>query len=233
MAFNFFGCTHDDIISSFSGAISGDFATSIYSTSTVLEKELEYAEAQILDKLNFNIIKNFKKVNGIKLEWNNLDGYEIPSEIPYLSGGNFRVWPFIENNILGLNLTQKLPCDLDITKVTDSTAYTISGNTLYLDNYTYNPDDNIYVSYDVDTSLIELNSLGSLVRDIVCCQLGSNLYSQNTDEWKLITRFCERAKEQLAMIDEYYIPYEYKQFEWFKPLVKQKSGFSTIHMRRA
>lgn len=237
MEYNYFGCTQDNIIASFSGAISGDFATSVYSASTVLTQELDFAEAELVAKLGSGLLKMFSEVKGIKPEYVNGE-FVFPAELPY--GSDLRVWIIPEDNEVTSQTT--LNCSSGLAKCSNfnlesmdeqTVTMNISGSGFTIDNYTYNPDDKVYMNYKPNVTTLNLPSLAGLIRDMVCCTVGSNLYSKEDTEWKHITRFCERATKRLDEIDEYFLPPEFRKYNWYKSPVPTKGGISTIKLGRA
>ncbi len=98
------------------------------------------------------------------------------------------------------------------------TDYTVSNNTItWLRSL--NVGERVYASYDV-TVTDSTFSLPS-VRDIAllgsAAELGSRLYSEGTQEWKLVTQYAERYKEWLDRITKgVWIPDELRALNYWK-----------------
>jgi hypothetical protein len=171
-------------------------------------------------------------------KWNGTE-FEFPTELPYTS--DLRVWVFnedVQQTITSLGSycnSVNADCgNLTLESLEESTAsINISGSGFTIDNYTYNPDDRVYINYKPDIATLNIPSLAGIIRNIVCCTVGSNLYSKEDTEWKHITRFCEKATEQLATLDEYYLPPEFRKYKWFKRPVPVKGGITSIKIGRA
>jgi hypothetical protein len=233
--YNWFGCTADDIVMSFSGAISGDFASSSYSSVQVLEMEMDYAEAEIINHLSAKVLKLFDKMPGVE-----------PIEMVSISGGTMFTLPFAmditkeikgyvredirdcgTNNVqlfqsrlncndLQGNCQSYSLCSLDELiplQVMDSTHVFWNGGVLNDTDY------DVFFEYFIDKSLLNIPSFAGIIRDIVCCGVGSNLYSHEAEEWKRVTRFCEKADKMISMIDDKFIPVELRKLSYFKSIL--------------
>ena len=57
LQYNAFGCTVNDIVQAFNGAILSDFTTNGVSGSTIIANEMELAESLIVEKLSEKVLQ--------------------------------------------------------------------------------------------------------------------------------------------------------------------------------
>jgi hypothetical protein len=215
--YNYFGLTAADVVSSFSGAVMSDFSTNSTSGQYIIEKEMTFAEGKILNRLSPRIAKRLIKANGL-----------APSTvIPDITANED-----ILTSYLPIDTTKEVEvfyeadyedaeykslCGDDFVDcpnryLTDLSEVIVKSVGTYEIRVDGIRDGNYWMSFHVDRSLLNIPSLASSMRDIVCCYLGRNLYSVQTEEWKHVTNFCDNAKEKIE------VPSELKSLEWFYPL---------------
>lgn len=237
--YNYFGCEYTDIVNAFKGSVANDFGG-----QTIIEAEMELAEAELIGQMSPKAIKMLEIVE-----------YQEVPQIASISGSMqytlnpallqdlyiFQIDRYnpVLNNTVGYtfgNCSEKLGCSnykrqLDASYLFSD--YTVTGSTITFgpsfdqDRHTY------YVSYTIDTSNLELPSLKVMIRDRVSCVLGMQLYSRQDDTWSLVDLYCNRADKWMAMIDEHWLPSEYKKNKYLNNPFTLKGGITTITVGRA
>lgn len=218
-SFNGFGLTYTDIIRSFNGAIESDFATDNATGQQVIEREIALQEAELVQSLDPAVLRLMDRLEGIQVDWkiDTLDITWLPSIPPIVD--SFSMYLDVESfyrNARGCGVNEPINCNYNIEDLQLFTDYTIEqtgyGVTTVIAGPSVNPDYKYYAVYDVDTSLLSLDSLANTLRNKVCCILGHQLYSRQDSSWKLVDKYCELGERSLKG----YIPPEFKRLKWFK-----------------
>lgn len=231
--YNYFGVTVDDIVEYYHGAEVTDFATNGISGSEVIINELEYAEETVLEALPQGFANTlFNGIPYVQI----IDGQSVSP-----SGATFSNLKVMDNNDpLGLPSQTSLGCGGVIcpgnTNILSDSTETVSVSGGVIDITNYDPNKLYYATMTFD-STVSFSGLKKLIRDIVACRLGSQLYSRGgEDEWVSVKRACEDSKEMLERLrsDPYWMPYELKKLKYFPGTspIKVKGGISTIKVTR-
>jgi hypothetical protein len=154
------------------------------------------------------------------------DVYEITADDPiagdaalHLSAcGSSRVCPGSVGNL----------SDSSVDVAVNGTTVSISG---------YDPNKEYYAQVTFDPNTVSFSGLKTLIRDIVACRLGSQLYSRGgEDEWLAVKRACENSSEMLEKLesDLYWMPFEFRKLSYYPGTspVKIKGGLTTFKTYR-
>jgi hypothetical protein len=88
-----------------------------------------------------------------------------------------------------------------------------------LDDALTSDDQACYLRYEVDTSKLNLSSLGSLLSDYVCSILGHRLYVRGNEKWALVEKFDAEAQRKLSeLADQSWLPPELRGVKFYKPM---------------
>lgn len=233
--FNYFGVTPNDIIESFVGSISADFATNSKSGFEIISNELERAEAEALELLSVREANLLTRIQGIQVVVSSGGIITYPAEFPPLPPleRDLRVYSKVKNEVINCDY-ESVWSYLDFNGSCDccnggSLSVETSGSLVYDKNRDY------FASYYLDQSQINIVSLKNFIRDRTCWVLGANLYSRSGKEntWDLIRIFEERSK---AFFDRAaknkFVVQEFKKYRWIvSPLPTQ--GIIGIRMYRS
>ncbi len=110
--------------------------------------------------------------------------------------------------------------------------YSISGSTVTWIRQ-LNAGERIYATYDVNNadSAFAMPSVGDMVLLGAAAELGSRLYSEATQEWKLVTQYSDRYKAWLTSIGKgEWIPDELRALNYWKE-VERKSDANVDSVR--
>jgi hypothetical protein len=107
---------------------------------------------------------------------------------------------------------------------------TSNGNNSYTIAETFDyKTENLILYYDVDDALLELPSLKSILRSMVCCSLGSRIYpAADADKWSIVTYYCEDADKWMDYFMSGGMPAEYKKMR----SLNKKTGITSIRLVR-
>ena len=220
--FNYFGLSYLDIVNSFNGAISTDFATNGYTAQQIIEREMDFAESKIIGKLDAAVIDILSFAESLRVDPVALNGSQVwTSPLPilddfvmYVDSGFYQTYDSIG--------CSNAECDREVTDLTLFTDYTRVGNVVTFGS-TYDSDNKYYASFSVDADAISIPSLSTHLSDIVCCSVGHQLYSRQGDTWKLVDQFCKWAENEPMKI-----PAELRKLSWFKyPFQKPWASIKT------
>jgi hypothetical protein len=238
--YNYFGCEYTDIVNAFKGAVANDFGG-----QSIIEAEMELAEAeligqmspkalQMLQTVEYQEVPQIASISGSMQYTLNpallqdLYVYEVDRYNPALNNA-------ISSPIPGI-CSEQSGCS-NIKKQLDSsylfTDYTVTGSTITFGSSFDQDTHTYYVSYTADTSTLDLPSLKGMIRDRVACVLGMQLYSRQDDTWSLVDLYCTRADKWMAMIDEHWLPSEYKKNKYLNSPFTVKGSITTIKIGRS
>jgi hypothetical protein len=217
-----YGLEPFQVVSSFAGAVSGDFAVAPMGGYEVIEQEIEF-QWQKLKMAMSNKLKN-------KLD-------QVSFEVPFISGGvtfvpglyaiedTLEVWKVdrcakicgpdsfrntCETGFCGGSVDGISQIDPWIKKLEVTTDYTSIGNNIYdlvipidIDEYY------LVISYKVDESNLNVTSLSSILRDMVCANLGNRLFATTEGEaWSIVKHYAEQADKWIELLNSGWVPSE-------------------------
>lgn len=226
-----FGLSPDIIVSSFSGAVSGDFATNGFTGYQVINNEIALAESEILEMIP-DFSRSLNEIKGVAVTVDTSGYVTFPSFVQPLSSGEIKYYQkdkYIEG-CEGDYLSPQLSTMRGTSFCQDTLCCPwngvseLSGQPLPVDS-----TKEFYSSYISDPNTFNIPSLANMIRNRVCCVLGNNLFATQGDSWKLVDRFCQLADKKL---DSHYFPPEMKSVKWVKnPWLS--GGFQTIKILRS
>jgi len=228
----YFNLLPQDIINSFSQTQESDFAVGSISGSDIILSEIAFQYEKLLTALPQEFIQLMERVSG-EVATVNISGaftpglYADPATIRgYIVDRGWSPCP-------GQSLENTTMCWKYLEQQVSLTPANIQSNGLnsytLLDTFDYKTE-NLILYYDVDQDNLEIASLKSLLRDMVCCSLGSRIFPVGqTDVWSIVSYYCSEAKKWLAYYEAGNFPSEYKKMK----LLNKKSGITSIRMVRS
>ena len=226
-----FGLTEAEVVSSFSQAVSADFAVSPLDGYQVIEQEIEFQYQKLLTSLPTEFTQLLDRVSG-EVAIVDISGNFSPSF--YAETGTLRGYIVDKgwSPCPGQSLEDTTMCWQYLSQQVAITPATITdnGNNSYtlVDTFDYKTE-NLILYYDVDADNLVVPSLKSILRSMVCHSLGSRLYPVGqADVWSIVTYYGDDSKKWL----DYYLagnfPAEYKKMK----LLNKKSGITSIRLVR-
>jgi len=238
--FNWFGLKYTDVVSAFKGAVADDFGGQL-----IIEAEMDLAEAEFISFMSQKALHMLQVVE-----------YQEVPQIASISGSmQYVAFPPILQDLYiyvvdrynpALNNTISTPfmgtCNqsngcTNVKKELDSsylfTDYTLSGSTITFgpsfdqDRHTY------YISYTIDTSTLDIPSIKGILRDRVACVMGMQLYSRGDDTWKLVDLYCSRSDKLMGLVDQHWLPSEYKKNKYLNNPFTIRGQLQTIKIGRS
>lgn len=229
-----YGLIPTQIISSFAGAVESDFAVAPISGSEIILQEIEFQYEKLKMSFSDNVSKMLDRVD-----------YEMPS----ISGGlyftpgltvvdgSMEVW-IVDRcaNICGKQSFRDCGCNYNLPSVnglgcgiTKTTEYTSIGNNTFQLNTAIDIDDKyIVVSYEVDAEATPITSLASILRDMVCANLGNRLFAAvDGGKWTIVEHYETQAEKWLKLLEGGWMPPELKRMR-----VMFRGGITSIKMGR-
>lgn len=227
----YFNLTAQDIINSFSQVQESDFAVGNISGSPIILAEIAFQYEKLLNALPQEFIQMTEKVNGevanVSVSGTFSPGfYAQPDTLRgYITDKGYSPCP-------GQSLEGTSMCwqNLNGQIITEVANIQSDGNNSYtlLDTFDYKTQ-NLTLYYDVDQDNLEIKSLKSNLRDMVCYSLGSRLFPVGqADVWSIVTYYGEQANKWLEYYQGGGMPAEYKKMK----LLNKKSGISSIRVTR-
>jgi hypothetical protein len=228
----YFNLTTTEVITSFSQAQESDFAVGSISGGPIILQEIDFQYNKLLNALPQEFLQLMEKVSG-EVALVNISGSFNPGL--YAEDGTLRGYIVAKNwsPCPNQSLEGYTMCWQQASQYYEVATANIqsNGNNSYtiLDTFDYKTQ-NLILYYDVDDILVEIPSLKSVLRSMVCCSLGSRIYPVGqSDVWSIVTYYCEDASKWL----DYYLnggmPMEYKKIK----LLNKKCGISSIRVTRS
>lgn len=228
-----YGIEYTDIVDYYLGSDLTDYSTSRTTSASieVIESEIEMVAEEILGYMSKNTQVLFYHLKGVQLKGCSSTVFDLP-------------FPGIENCDMVIRgsatdckcclatyrsngYQYQLDCHEPL-ECLDVLSYSVSGGQIILDA-PWSGD--VWASYDLDPDQLVLTSFKKALRDGVACSLGSRLYSDGMNEWKLVERACEAYDKYLEKItNSKYIPPEFLRLNYWDPI--QYTGIYTIKMKR-
>lgn len=226
----YFGLTTQEVINSFSQTQESDFAVGNISGGAIILSEIAFQYEKILSILSDSTLQLMDKVAGEvtnvsisgaftpSLYATNLRGYIVFKGYSPCPGQDLESYDMCWQNLQGGQLSLV------------NASITSNGNNTYTLNDTFDSKtQNLVLYYDVDQSNLELSSLKTLLRDLVCHSLGSRLFpTGQSDVWSIVSYYGESADKMMTFLQEGNLPSEFKRMK----LLNKKSGITSIKLTR-
>ena len=221
-----YGLTFTDILDYFIGSTLADYS-SIHSGIITIDSEIEMVAEEIIGHMSKNTQVLFDRLTGVQLKACSTTVFDLP--FPGLVNCHMVIHGSATNSRCrmrtypsdGYDCQEPLEC-LDVL------SYSVSGGQIILDA-PWSGD--VWASYDLDPDELILPSFKKALRDGVACSLGSRLYSDGNNEWKLVERACEAYDKYLQKVTEpKNIPPEFLKLNYWEPI--QYTGIFTIKLKR-
>lgn len=222
--YNYFGLNYNDVIQSFHDAIEEDFESNDKCGRTIIQNEMDLKEGELLASLS----------NSALAYLNELPTHEVT--VANLSGSYFFTVDFIpdfnRDILIDTSPIQQQTCQgTTSTYSADDFTWTLDENTLAV-TATYNngviTEDILYLNYSINPDILNIPSLKSILRDLVCCSLGYQFYSSSDSVWGVVERYCANADKWLEKISEGWIPPEFSGLR----LIEYAGRFRAIRNNR-
>jgi hypothetical protein len=225
----YFGLLNTDIVNSFSQAVSADFAVGAVNGYAIIDAEIDFQYQKLLSVLPADVIRMMDSVS---------------NEVAVVDvSGSFSPVLYAQPDSLRCYIVDKQwqPCYNKSIEYTDCMCWQQNGNELLVTqanisaagNNVYQLLDtidrkkqNLVLFYDVDQDNLQVKSLKSLLRDMVCCSLGSRIFPVASDTWSIVTYYCEETKKWLDFYENGGYPAEFKK-------IKPKSPISSMRIARS
>lgn len=222
-----YGLLPEQIVSSFSQAISSDFAVGAMDGYAIINQEIEFQYNNLQSSLSKDCLALLEKVPG-EIVTVDLSGNFTPSL--YAVEGTVEAFIIYKGyNNCGKPLNSS-GCNR-VPELYTSSAASISanGSNSYSLLDTFDKSEQYLVLYyDVDQTLVAPNSLKGLLRDMVCCSLGSRLYPAGADTWTIVKYYCENSTKMLEKLENGYMPGDLKKIKLLNPV----GGIQTVKVTR-
>lgn len=226
-----FGLTPLNVISSFSQTVSGDFQYSENLSHDVIQQEIDF-QAEYLKSLLSPKVKSYlneipyEKIVPVAVSGNT---WEITLSLPASSIYKAFV---LQKNTLVCSQEDFDECYDCYSQYTSGVTLTSISSTVYRFDYVgFNPSyQDFCVKYYVDSENASITSLKKILRDMVCANLSSRIYSIQDGKIAPITQYyqkqCENAEK---MLSGNWIPQEFSRIKLLFP----KSSFTTYKINRS
>lgn len=223
-----YGLLPEQIVSSFSQAISSDFAVGAMDGYAVINQEVQFQYDRLNSYLSSDCLALLEKVPG-EIVTVDLSGNFSPSL--YAVEGTVEAYIIYKGyNTCGKALNS-CGCINGLGDIDSPTTANISGlgnnSYLLLDSFDKS-EQYLVLYYDVSDSLVAPNSLKSILRDMVCGSLGSRLYPSGTDTWSIVKYYLDSSNRMLEKLEQGYMPADLKKIKLLNPT----GGIRTVKVTR-
>jgi hypothetical protein len=210
--------------------MSADFAVGGTNGQLIIEAEIEFQKFKLEAALPADALQMLAQVNGEVVSVN-------PSGLftPTLYADNVRAYVVDKGYTPcpGKSYEQTDMCwqSLQNDQLIVTTA-NISGlsnnNYVLLDDFDAK-NQNLVLYYEVNTANLTLTSLKSILRDMVCCSLGSRLYpAADADAWSVVKHYCTEAEKWISYFEDGNLPAEMKKMK----LINKTRGIGSMRLVR-
>lgn len=225
-----YGLLPTDIVNSFSQAISSDFAVGSVDGYVVINQEIEFQHANLESHLSEASLQLLNNVPG-EIVTVDVSGYFSPSlyAIPETIKAYivYKGYKTCGKSLLHCGCGQ--PGYTSIDGFGEASIQSNGDNSYSLLDSFDKQTQYLVIYYDVDATLVEPKSLKGILRDMVCCSLGSRLYPSGSDTWNIVKFYCDNASKMLDKLDEGYMPGELKKIKLLNPT----GGIRTVKVNRS
>ncbi len=248
--FNKFGATYAQVMSMYPGSILTDYDGGGAAGQAVIESVLDRIAREVAAAMSPDAYKQITEVDCQEVVRYATEGQTsfTLGLIPVISG-TLHLWiypPVATQEIrdYGINGTPytmtsdyyyRKPvmgygevATADYSLVTSTGVITYNGPAISLGS-------RVYASYDTDITSVSyaLPSAADLVLLGTAAELGSRIYSESTQEWKLVTQYAERYKAALELAGAgKWIPDELRALTYFTELEKDSEQVSSVRLYR-
>ena len=235
---SYFGLLNTDIVNSFSQAISSDFAVGGVDGYTIIDREISFQYEKLMSYLSDQSLKMMDKING-EIAVVNLSGGFSPSL--YAVEGSLRGyivykgWTPCAGQSLeyngGSSSCWENQLDQNISVSTANISALGLNSYQILDVFNYKTQ-NLVLYYDVDNALLEMSSLKTLLRDMVCASLGSRIYpAADADKWSIVKYYLDEANKMIDLLKDGWMPAEFKKIKLING-TPRKGSLTSVRINR-
>ncbi len=212
--FNSFGATPTQLIAKYPGTVLADYDGGGTNGSAVITATLEAIAREVSSAFTASVYSQLTQVDCEEVVRYATDGQTTATVgMPTIAAGTLHLWAYpslaaLNGHTNGTAIDGGFEYDLWYRKpvvgyneLVLGTDYSISGSTItFIIPRTVG--ERIYASYDTDpaNASYAMPSVADIVLLGSAGELGSRLYSEGTQEWKLVTQYAERYKEWLTKI---------------------------------
>lgn len=216
------GLLPQDIVTSFSQSVSGDFAVGAVDGYTIINNEIELQYNKMLTYLPSEVLNQMERING-EVTNVSLSGEFTPSF--------YAVPETMHGYILPKDYQVCLGAALGCGTETEAVIVDEGDNLYSLDEEFDSKTQKLVIYYDVDSTNLLIPSLKTFLRSLVCHSLGSRLFPVgNSDVWSIVTYYGEDCKQWMELFASgKYLPAEFSRIK----LLNKKSGITSIRVARS
>lgn len=232
MGYNRFGAVYTDIVALYPGSVAADFGG-----QTTIEAALDMAVDMVAGSLSsqaFVAITEPTFLMAVRCASQGQTTFTLPL-VPIISG-SFHLWAasprLFQIRPRLLNDAQPIQGDTQVYSggygiaapqlEKDRSTYTVNLTTgLVTLNTALNLDDQVFMSYQLDTSAATyaLPSLARLAIRGAAAELGARIYSDGQQEWGLVTRYTDTWNNSIkALRASELIPDEIRFLRWWSEI---------------
>lgn len=219
----YFGLLNTDIVSSFSQATSADFAVGAVDGYTVIDAEIAFQYNKIMSILPADVIQMMDHVSD-EVASVTISGSFSPSL--YAIPETLRGYVVAKNYVPCQSLEYSSSCWSTGSTTTEANISAAGNNVYQLLDAFDKKTQKLVLFYDVDQDKLDIKSLKTLLRDLVCHSLGSRIFPVASDTWSIVTYYGEEAKKWLEFYENGGYPVEFTK-------IKPKSSMSSMRIVRS
>ncbi len=246
--FNSFGASAAQLIAKYPGTVLADYDGGGSNGSAVITATLESISREVASAFTAEVYKQLTQVDCEEVVRYATDGQTTATVgMPTITAGTLHLWAYpslaaLNGHTNGTAIDGGFEYDMWYRKpvvgyneLTLGVDYSVSGATItFIVPRTVG--ERIYASYDTDAAnaSFALPSIADIVLLGSAAELGSRLYSEGTQEWKLVTGYAERYKDWLDRITKgTWIPDEVRKLLYWNEVERvSESEVTTVRRYR-
>jgi hypothetical protein len=226
-----FGLTPLNVISSFSGTISGDFQYSENLSHDVVSQEIEIQSDYLLSLLNPATKSFLNEINYELCQVTSVSGDLWSLRLSLPASSIYNCIAVLKNTLVCTQEDLESCWDCYQNYVNNISLTQIDSQTYQFTYVGFNSScQQIAVKYYVDSSNVSVPALKKILRDMVCANLSSRIYSIQDGKNAPITQYyIDQVKSAEKMLSGNWIPNTFSNIKLLFP----KKPFTTYRINRS
>lgn len=239
--FNRFGATYAQAIALYPGTVIADYDAGGGSGQTKVEAVMDRITREVASALTPDVYRQMTEVDAQEVVRYATDGQSTATLglVPALTG-TYHLWAYPNINLADSRLADLGEYGEWVYRkpgkgVNELTGYSVTASTGAITGLSLSTGDRLYATYDVDvdSASYSLASVADIMLLGVAAELGSNLYTEGTQEWKAVTEYRDRYNKWLEALREgAWVPDELRKLTYWTEIERTSSEVKSVPWSR-